>query len=424
MNPPSDTSTPAASKPIPSLTGRRPIDEQLVDLDLLRALRRLERDEDTVTGRLDSPHAGLRVNVRAALRKSFREDVSGVAVRTNRQHAVWKRLQQRCLNPEVGVDRRELCADDAAADHRNPFGKFLGVAVRRLIRRHDALAVDLESRQRPRLGTGTDDHGFSAQRLAVYRDRTFRRQRAEPIDNGDLAPLEQARQALVQGRHDAAFALVDRPPVRRRLCVGAKPDPEIARMVDCSEYLRSLQQCLGGYTAAMQAGAAYGLLLDERHFLAGGSGVESGRVTAWAAAEYDDVEIGHALATSRSVCAISAGCGIVASSSAGLVGTGVFFAVIRATGWSRCQKHFSCTSAAISEPNPSLRAASCSTTALAVFLTDVTIVSMSSGTNVRISTTSTEIPSLSNSSATSTPCDTPAEYVISVTSRPSRTTLA
>src|SRR6476660_9960181 len=165
-------------------------------------------------------------------------------------------------------------------------------------------------------------------------------------------------------------------------------------------------------------------IFDQRHFLAGGSSVESGRVTAWAAAEYDDVEIGHALATSRSVCAISAGCGIVASSSAGLVGTGVFFAVIRATGWSKCQKHFSCTSAAISEPNPSLRAASCRTTARAVFLTDVTIVSMSSGTNVRISTTSTEIPSLSNSSATSTPCDTPAEYVIKVTSRPSRTTLA
>ena len=82
----------------------------------------------------------------------------------------------------------------------------------------------------------------------------------------------------------------------------------------------------------MQAGAAYRLLLDQRHFLAGGSGVQRGRVTAWAAAQDDDVEIGHALATSRSVCAISAGCGIIASSSAGLVGTGVFFAAIRVTG--------------------------------------------------------------------------------------------
>ena len=76
-----------------------------------------------------APTRALRVNVRAALGKSFREDVSGVAVRTNRQHAVWKRLQQRCLNPEVGVDRRELGADDAAADHRNPLGESLGVAL-------------------------------------------------------------------------------------------------------------------------------------------------------------------------------------------------------------------------------------------------------------------------------------------------------
>ncbi len=122
--------------------------------------------------------------------------------------------------------------------------------------------------------------------------------------------------------------------------------------------------------------------------------------------------------------AISAGCGTTASSSGGLVGVGVFFAAIRTTGQSRCQKHRSCTSAAISAPYPSLRAASCRTTAFAVFLTDVTIVSMSSGTSVRMSMTSTEIPSLSSSSAISMPCDTPAEYVISVTSLPWRTTLA
>ena len=69
--------------------------------------------------------------------------------------------------------------------------------------------------------------------------------------------------------------------------------------------------------------------------------------------------------------------------------------------------------AAISAPYPSRRAASCSTTARDVFFTESTIVSMSSGTSVRMSTTSTEMPSLSSSSATSMPCDTPAEYVIS-----------
>jgi len=38
------------------------------------------------------------------------------------------------------------------------------------------------------------------------------------------------RQALVQGGHDPALRVVDRPPVRCRLCHRTKPDPEIARM--------------------------------------------------------------------------------------------------------------------------------------------------------------------------------------------------
>jgi len=83
---------------------------------------------------------------------------------------------------------------------------------------------------------------------------------------------------------------------------------------------------------------------------------------------------GHAVATFRRVCAISAGCGTTASSSGGLVGVGVFFAAIRVTGWSRCQKHSSCTVAAISAPYPIRSAASCSTTAREVFFTDRTIV--------------------------------------------------
>ncbi len=57
-----------------------------------------------------------------------------------------------------------------------------------------------------------------------------------------------------------------------------------------------------------------------------------------------------ARATFRSVSAISAGCGITASSSGGLVGVGVLRAAIRTTGWSRCQKASSWMVAAISAP--------------------------------------------------------------------------
>ena len=82
----------------------------------------------------------------------------------------------------------------------------------------------------------------------------------------------------------------------------------------------------------MQAGAAHDLLLDHRHLLPRRRRIERGRVATRAAADDDDVEVAHARATFCSVSAISAGCGIIASSSGGLVGTGVSFAAIRTTG--------------------------------------------------------------------------------------------
>ena len=58
----------------------------------------------------------------------------------------------------------------------------------------------------------------------------------------------------------------------------------------------------------------------------------------------------HAVATRRSVLMISGSCGTAASSSAGLVGIGVFLPAMRTTGPSSCQKHSSATVAAISAP--------------------------------------------------------------------------
>ena len=79
----------------------------------------------------------------------------------------------------------------------------------------------------------------------------------------------------------------------------------------------------------------------------------------------------------------------------------MFSAPIRVTGWSSDQKQRSWISAAISAPYPSRRGASCSTTTRAVFSTDATIVSKSSGTSVRRSMTSTEMPSPASTSAAS-----------------------
>ena len=53
---------------------------------------------------------------------------------------------------------------------------------------------------------------------AVHRDRAVGGQRAEALDDGDLAPLEQAAEAAVQLADDARLALVRRGPVGLRAC--------------------------------------------------------------------------------------------------------------------------------------------------------------------------------------------------------------
>ena len=159
------------------------------------------------------------------------------------------------------------------------------------------------STSRPGSGRGSDPEqmitALALMRLAVDRNRTVRRQRAEPVHHSDLAALEQTRQTLAQVGDDAALAVVDRLPIRRRLDSRTDIDSEVVRMVHGSEDFRGLQQCLRRDAAAMQTGATDRQLFDQRHFLTRGGGVQGCRVTAGSAAHDDDVEIGHALATSR-----------------------------------------------------------------------------------------------------------------------------
>ena len=78
------------------------------------------------------------------------------------------------------------------------------------------------------------------------------------------------------------------------------------------------------------------------------------------------------------------------------------------------------TWAAISEPNPQNRTASCATTSRCVFATDAAIRSVSSGTSVRGSTTSTLIPAPSSSCAARSAWGTCAPSATTVASVPSR----
>ena len=217
MNPRWSTRTPASSRPIPSLTGRRPIETSTWSTSIFsEPFGRLERHDDAVVGVLERADPGLGVDLRAALLQRLGQHVGAVAVGPDRQHAVRQRLQQRGVHAEVGVDGGELGPDHAAADHGDPLGQLLGGVVGRLVRGDHPHAVDVHAGDGAGHRARADDHGLAAQRLAVHRDRAVGGQRAEALDDGDLAPLEQADEAPVQLADDARLALVRRGPVRLR----------------------------------------------------------------------------------------------------------------------------------------------------------------------------------------------------------------
>src|SRR5262249_4664690 len=112
----------------------------------------------------------------------------------------------------------------------------------------------------------------------------------------------------------------------------------------------------------------------------------------------------------------SAGCGTTNCSIAGANASGANFAPTRSIGASSPSNACSCSTAATSAPNPIRVTASWATTARFVFLTDSTSVSTSSGWSVRGSTISTEMPSLSASSAALSARCTSGPVAMTVTS--------
>jgi hypothetical protein len=116
--------------------------------------------------------------------------------------------------------------------------------------------------------------------------------------------------------------------------------------------------------------------------------------------------------------------GVLSSSRLRAYGIGAFSPVTRSTGASRSSKAFSVMNAAISEPIPAKPAPASSTTARCVFRTELMMVAVSMGRRVRGSTISIEMPSLASSSATSSARYSMPMYATTVTSVPSRRTMA
>src|SRR5439155_26452826 len=120
----------------------------------------------------------------------------------------------------------------------------------------------------------------------------------------------------------------------------------------------------------------------------------------------------------------SVACGTTYSSLTAANGSGVNFAPTRSTGASSQSKAWCWTTAATSAPKPIRVTASCATTQRFVFFTEPTIAFSSSGCSVRGSTTSTETPCCSASSAAASASWTSLPVATTVTSSPWRCTRA
>src|SRR5437667_5226708 len=122
---------------------------------------------------------------------------------------------------------------------------------------------------------------------------------------------------------------------------------------------------------------------------------------------HDDLGDGHrqlpfALQTRRIAAAILSFVGVLSFSRFRAYGIGALAPVTRSTGASRSSNACSVTNAEISEPMPAKPAPASTMTTRWVLRTEVMIVSVSMGRSVRGSTSSTEMPSFSSSSAAST----------------------
>src|SRR5262249_5316870 len=105
-------------------------------------------------------------------------------------------------------------------------------------------------------------------------------------------------------------------------------------------------------------------------------------------------------------------------------GNGVSKPVTRSMGASRCAIARSQIAAMSSPAKPQVRGASCAITQRPVFFTDAMMVSMSYGTMVRKSSTSTSMPFSCALSAASSAVWTIALHAMSVSCPPSRATFA
>ena len=272
---------PASSKPSPSVRGPRP-----TATSTRSVLRVSPFSSDTVTPPSDcstplnlTPVLKLILRLRNA--RSSCLDERGILQR----HEGGERLDDRDLGAERLPDRRELDADDAAADDDDVVGHL---AHRQRLVAGDDPAADLEAGQRARVRAGGEHQVLAGVARAVDLDGAVADDLALALDDGDAGGLDHALQALVEPADDAVLVLVDLGHVD---AVERALDAERGAFAGAVGDLGGVQEGLGGDAAVVQARAAELALLDEGDRQAELHRSKGTGVAAAAAPEHHDVEV-------------------------------------------------------------------------------------------------------------------------------------
>ena len=226
----------------------------------------------------------------------FASSFAGVLVLLRDQPV--EHLDDRHLAAEGLEDRRELAADDPAAEHDEP-PRHLG--LRQQAGRVDAeVGVEPVDRRPHRERARRDDRRAERDVLpALDRDRVRVRERARALDPLDAVDLEERRDAAGHLLDDGVLPLVRLAEVELRLGDLDAELPE--RLAPLVEEVRGLHPRLRRHAADAQARAAeLGLLLDADDLRAELRRPDRSRVAAGPAAQNGDVTV-HVASSRRSL---------------------------------------------------------------------------------------------------------------------------
>ena len=241
-----------------------------------------------LVGRLHRGDLGRDHHLLERLLDALREEPHQVAIGAGQQAR--RHFDDRHLGAERRVDRAELEADVAAADHQHRLRDLR--QVERAGRIEHARRVDRQRRNLRRQRAEREDHVVDADGLLaavglLHLDRLRVDDRRPALDVVDLAELRHLAGAAGQLLDDAVLVVAELVDVDLGL---AELDAPLLGVLRFVEDLGDVQQRLRRNAAAVQAHAAGVLLVvDERDLHAEVGGVEGGRVAAGAGANDCDV---------------------------------------------------------------------------------------------------------------------------------------